>query len=58
MNKLAEIDDASQDVERMQAAVLRQLLASDIGEIKRLDQTVRDIWNTNVNDLDDYQQVH
>jgi two-component system cell cycle sensor histidine kinase/response regulator CckA len=56
MNKLAEIDDAGQDVERMQAAVLRQLMASDSGEIKRLDQTAREIWNTNVNDLNDYRQ--
>src|SRR5580698_7845869 len=51
----AEINDAAQDLERMQAGVLRQLLAADFGEIRLLDQTVRDIEKENANDLADHQ---
>ena len=54
-NTLAEVADAAQDVERMQTAVLRQLLASDTAEIRRLDQTVRDIESANAGDLADAQ---
>ena len=38
----AEINDAAQDLERMQAGVLRQLLAADFGEMRLLDRTVRE----------------
>jgi PAS domain S-box-containing protein len=51
----AGINDAAQDIERIQAGVLRQLLASDTGEIRLLDQTVRDIEKENANDLADHQ---
>jgi CHASE3 domain sensor protein len=47
LNKLALIDDTAQDVGQMQAEALRQVLASDIEEIKRLDQTVRGIEGIN-----------
>src|ERR1700722_19259203 len=56
MNELALIDDTAQDVGQMQAEVLRQVLASDTVEIKRLDQTVRDIEQTNAKELAAYQK--
>jgi PAS domain S-box-containing protein len=57
LNKLALIDDTAQDVGQMQAEALRQVLASDMGEIKRLDQTVRDIEKINARELADYQKL-
>ena len=56
LNKLALIDDTAQEVGQMQAEALRQVLASDMGEIKRLDQTVRDIEKINTRELADYQK--
>jgi len=55
LNISAEVDRAAQDIERMQAAVLRQLQASDVAEIKRLDQIVRDMEKRNAKDLTDDQ---
>ena len=55
LNKLALIHGTALDVGELQTKVLRQLLASDIGEIKSLDQTVRDIEKTNTEELGDYQ---
>src|ERR1700692_2094783 len=43
MRTLAVIDDTVQDVELMQASALRQLLASESGQIARLDKNVRDL---------------
>ena len=57
LNKLALIDDTAQDVGQMQAEALRQVLASDIEEIKRLDQTVRGIEGINAKELADYQAL-
>ena len=57
LNKLALIDDTAQDVGQMQAEALRQVLASDMGEIKRLDQGVRDIEKINARELADYQKL-
>src|ERR1700722_10445000 len=54
-DELALIDDTAQDVGQMQAEVLRQVLASDTGEIKRLDKSVRDIEQINIRELADYQ---
>jgi PAS domain S-box-containing protein len=56
LNKLALIDDTAQDVGQLQAAVLRQILASDAGEIKSLDKTVHDIEKINAQELADYQK--
>ena len=56
LNKLAVIDDAAQDVEQMQAEVLREILATDLEEIKRLDQTVRDTERINAKELVAYQR--
>ena len=56
LNKLALIDDTAQDVGQLQAEALRQVMASDMGEIKRLDQTVRDIEKINAKELADYQK--
>jgi len=56
LNKLALIDNTAQEVGQMQAEALRQVLASDMGEIKRLDQTVRDIEKNNTRELADYQK--
>jgi PAS domain S-box-containing protein len=56
MNGLALIDDTAQDIGQMQAEVLRQILASDTVEIKRLDQNVRDIEQINAKELADYQK--
>src|SRR5476649_311293 len=56
LNKLALIDDTAQDIGQMQAEVLREVMASDPGEIKGLDQTVRDIEKTNAKELADYQK--
>jgi PAS domain S-box-containing protein len=56
LNKLALIDDTAQDVGQMQAEALRQVLASDIGEIKRLDKSVRDIEQINAKELADYKK--
>ena len=55
LNKLALIND-TEDVGQLQAEALRQVLASDMGEIKRLDQTVRDIEKINAKELADYQK--
>ena len=56
LNKLALIDDTAQEVGQMQAEALRQILASDMGEIKRLDQTVRDIEKINARELANCQK--
>jgi two-component system cell cycle sensor histidine kinase/response regulator CckA len=56
LNKLALIDDTAQDVGQMQAEALRQVLASDIGEIRRLDKSVRDIEQINAKELAVYQK--
>ncbi|HTA95731.1 MAG TPA: PAS domain S-box protein, partial [Verrucomicrobiae bacterium] len=55
-DELALIDDTAQDIGQMQAEVLRQILASDTVEIKRLDQNVRDIEQINAKELADYQK--
>jgi len=56
LNKLALNDDAAQDVGQMQAGVLLQILASDTGEIKHLEENVRAIGNTNARELAEYQK--
>src|SRR5580658_2225622 len=55
LKNAAEVNDAAQDLERMQAGVLRQILASDIEEIRLLDQAVHDIEQANAGDLSDHQ---
>ena len=54
--ELALIDDTAQDIGEMQAEVLRQLLASDIVEIKQLDQNIHEIEQINAKELADYQK--
>jgi len=56
LNLLASIDSTAQDVEHMQAEVLRQLLANNIQEIERLDQSVRDLEKINGRKLAGYQE--
>ena len=55
--ELALIDDTAQDIGQMQAEVLREVLSSDVGEIKRLDQSVLDIEQINAKELADYQKI-
>ena len=57
LDKLALIDDTAQDVGQMQAEALREVLTSDIGEIKRLEKSVRDIEQINAKELTDYQKL-
>ena len=56
LDKLALIDDSTLYIGLMQAAVLRQLQASDTDEIVRLDQTVREIETINSNGLAGYRE--
>ena len=55
-SKLALIDEMEHEVEHLQVEVLRQFLASDPAETKRLDLRVRDIGILNAGKLADYQQ--
>jgi len=57
LDKLALIDDTAQDVGQMQAEALREVLASDIEEIKSLDHTVRVTEKINLKELADYEQL-
>jgi len=56
LDKLSLIDDTAQDIGQLQAAILREFVASDPGEIKILDQTLRNIEKTNAKELSDYQK--
>jgi PAS domain S-box-containing protein len=56
LDKLALIDDAAQFARRMQLSVFRQILASDPGEIKKIDQSTHDYERTNAMELADYQK--
>jgi PAS domain S-box-containing protein len=55
LKKLALVDDIGQDVGQMQAAVLREVVASDVNEINLLDQGIRSLEKTNAAEFRDFQ---
>jgi len=56
LSELVLIDDTVQDVGQMQADILREVLADDVGEIMKLDQTLRDTEKVDAQKLADYQR--
>lgn len=54
LDKLALIDDTAQDIGQMQAEVLRQIVALDPAEIKRLDVEILGTEKTNSMEMVDY----
>jgi len=54
--KMDLLDDMELNVEQLQAEVLRQVLTSDAGEIKRLDQIIRNLDQSNSEESADYQR--
>jgi PAS domain S-box-containing protein len=54
--KMDLLDDTESSVEQMQAEMLRQVLTTDAGEMKRLDQIVRNLDNSNAADFANYQK--
>jgi two-component system cell cycle sensor histidine kinase/response regulator CckA len=54
---LASVDETVRGIERVQADVLRQLLASDGADIGRIDRAIRVLEAANTRHLDAYQRL-
>ena len=50
----ASINHSAQNLERMEAGALRQLLATNVAEMKLVDQSIRDLKQTDDNNLASY----
>jgi PAS domain S-box-containing protein len=56
LSRLSFVDSTSREAAQMQAGVLRQVLASDQGEIKTLDQAIRELSKTNLTEIAEYRE--